>query len=54
MAHELTMENGKASMMYYGDTPWHQLGTRLHKPATSEEAIVEAGLDWEVVKNLFT
>ncbi len=50
MAHELTMENGKASMMYYGDTPWHQLGTRLHKPATSEEAIVEAGLDWEVVK----
>jgi len=50
MAHELTTENGKASMMFYGETPWHQLGTRLHKPATSEEAIVEAGLDWEVVK----
>ena len=50
MAHELTMENGKASMMYYGETPWHQLGTRLQKPATSEEAIVQAGLDWEVVK----
>ncbi len=50
MAHELTMENRKASMRYYGDTPWHQRGTRLHKPATSEEAIVEAGLDWEVVK----
>jgi len=50
MAHELTTENGKASMMYYGETPWHQLGTRLQKPATSEEAIVQAGLDWEVVK----
>jgi len=50
MAHELTMENGKASMMYYGETPWHSLGTRLQKPATSEEAIVEAGLNWEVVK----
>lgn len=50
MAHELTKENNKASMMYYGETPWHQLGTRLQKPATSEEAIIQAGLDWEVVK----
>jgi len=50
MAHELTIENGKASMMYYGETPWHSLGTRLQKPATSEEAIIQAGLDWDVVK----
>lgn len=50
MAHNLTIENEKASMMYYGEIPWHGLGTRLQKPATSEEAIVSAGLDWEVVK----
>lgn len=50
MAHNLTIENEKASMMYYGEIPWHGLGTRLQKPATSEEAIISAGLDWEVVK----
>jgi len=50
MAHNLTIENNKTSMMYYGEIPWHGLGTRLQKPATSEEAIVAAGLNWEVVK----
>ncbi|MDY7107967.1 MAG: DUF932 domain-containing protein [Planctomycetota bacterium] len=48
MAHELHIQNGKASMMYYGDPPWHGLGTRLDKPATSAEAIKAANLDWQV------
>jgi len=48
MAHELHIQDGKASMMYYGDPPWHGLGTRLDKPATSEEAIKAANLDWQV------
>lgn len=50
MSHNLSIENDKASMMYFGEVPWHGLGKRLHKPATSEEAIESANLNWEVVK----
>lgn len=48
MAHEL--EN----MFYMGDAPWHQLGTKVDKAPTVEEAIKLAGLDWTVsLKPLF-
>lgn len=47
MAHELATTNGRTAMAYFGDTPWHGLGTRLENPATAEEAIQGAGLDYE-------
>jgi phage/plasmid-like protein (TIGR03299 family) len=49
MAHELEMIGEKASMAYFGETPWHNLGT----PLTTDDlydwqsVCVKSGLDWE-------
>jgi phage/plasmid-like protein (TIGR03299 family) len=49
MAHELEMIGDKASMAYFGETPWHNLGT----PLTTDDlydwqtVCVKSGLDWE-------
>lgn len=48
MSHNLYIRGGKASMLYVGETPWHKLGTKLENPATAEEAIRIAGLDYTV------
>ena len=51
MGHGLEIKNGKASMMYAGsnESPWHRQGVFLGETAvTAEEAIVAAGMDWEV------
>ena len=50
MAHNLNFNNGRASMMYFGAPPWHQLGQKLDHPATAAEAIEQAGLNFEVRK----
>jgi len=50
MGHNINIRNGKASFMYYGEAPWHRLGTRLDQPATAKEAIEAAGLDFTVEK----
>lgn len=50
MAHEIHIDNGKASMMYVGEQPWHGLGIQLDKPATAEEAFKAASLNWQVGK----
>jgi phage/plasmid-like protein (TIGR03299 family) len=56
MSHNLNIRlDGKASMMYVGEAPWHGLGIRLPKLATSAEAIEAAGLDYQVDKKpMFT
>jgi phage/plasmid-like protein (TIGR03299 family) len=46
MSHNLASTNGRAAMFYYGETPWHRLGTKLDNPATAAEAIEAAGLNY--------
>jgi hypothetical protein len=36
------------TMAYYGDVPWHGLGTRVPKWVTAEKMIRAAGIDWYV------
>src|SRR5271157_2061778 len=48
MAHNLTTSNGKTAMAYFGESPWHKLGTKLENPATAAAAIEAAGLNYNV------
>ena len=50
MSHNLLIQNGQASMFYINEVPSHGLGTKLDKPATAQEAIEAANLDWPVIK----
>lgn len=38
------------SMFYVRETPWHGLGTRVQEAPSSSEALIKAGLDWNVVQ----
>ena len=38
------------TMAYAGELPWHGLGTKVSNDISVDEMMVEAGLDWNVVK----
>ena len=38
------------TMFYVREKPWHGLGTEVKKAPTSADALVYAGLDWEVIQ----
>lgn len=43
------------SMFYVRETPWHGLGTKVLEALSSKEALIAAGLNWEVVQEpIFT
>ncbi len=46
MPADLATTNGKPAMAFFGETPWHGLGTELENPATAAEAIEVAGLNY--------
>lgn len=50
MPHELDIIDGKASMAYTGETPWHGLGVRVPQDCSPEQMLRAANLDWSVEK----
>src|SRR6478609_3032985 len=48
MPANIATTNGKPAFAFYGADPWHRLGQKLDAPATAEEAIAAAGLDYEI------
>lgn len=49
MSANLNYDNeGRASVAYTGDLPWHREGQKIENAFTMEEAIKEANLDYEV------
>lgn len=48
MPANIATTKGKPAFAFYGEEPWHRLGQKLDAPATAEEAIVAAGLDYEI------
>jgi phage/plasmid-like protein (TIGR03299 family) len=51
MAHELAFKNGRASMAYVGEVPWHGLGQNLTEGQPIEVWLREAGMDYRVCRS---
>jgi phage/plasmid-like protein (TIGR03299 family) len=50
MGHNLEIRNGKASIAYAGETPWHKLGQKLDEAFDAATALKKGGLNFTVEK----
>ena len=50
MAHNLEIVNGKASMAYVGETPWHGLGERVSNDISVTEMMEKSGANFKVLE----
>lgn len=50
MAHNIEIRNGRASIAFAGETPWHKLGQRLDEAFDAQTALTKGGLDFTVEK----
>ncbi len=50
MSHNIEIRNGKASIAYAGETPWHKLGQYIKEAFDAATALKAAGLDFTVEK----
>jgi phage/plasmid-like protein (TIGR03299 family) len=48
MAHNLATIDGRTAMAYQGETPWHQLGTRIASLTSVPQAMAAAAIDYRV------
>jgi phage/plasmid-like protein (TIGR03299 family) len=51
MAHEISIQNGRAELAYVGETPWHTLGTKVDHYQTAAAMLKVAGLEWTVERH---
>lgn len=50
MSHDLEIRNGKVSMAYAGEVPWHGLGVEVSNDLTPTQMLEAANLNWTVEK----
>jgi phage/plasmid-like protein (TIGR03299 family) len=50
MAHNIENRNGKNSIAFTGETPWHRLGQHIDDAFDAQTALREGGLDFTVEK----
>lgn len=52
MAHDIATIDGQAAMAYFGETPWHRLGTSMaaDQVRSVEAAMKAAKLNWQVLE----
>jgi len=50
MAHEIAVVNGKSSIAYVGEKPWHGLGQELQENQPIEVWQEEAGMNWDIIE----